>query len=67
VLRLSESELAAALAGLSPAERVELLDLLEERERIESEKPIDNRYTIEQMLWDRTRESCGFGIPGMPD
>ena len=49
-LRLSESQLAQALAGLSPTERFELLSLLEARERIEAETPEDTRRPLEDFL-----------------
>jgi hypothetical protein len=42
-LRLTETQLAQALAGLSDSERTELLALLEEQERVAAEKPIDDR------------------------
>jgi hypothetical protein len=43
-----ESELLAALAGLGPSERLELLGLLEQRERVEVEQALDTRKPISE-------------------
>jgi hypothetical protein len=56
-LRLSESELAAALTGLSPVERIELLSLLEAREALEAEQPTDERPPLEHYL-DQARQAA---------
>lgn len=57
MLRLSEAELAAALTGLGPAERVELLSLLEARAALEAEQPEDTRQPIDQYA-ERARQQA---------
>jgi hypothetical protein len=49
-LQLSPEQLRTALAGLSLADKTELLRLLQLRERLEAEKPIDNRPSLESFV-----------------
>jgi hypothetical protein len=50
MLRLTEQQLTAALSGLNPTERAELLQLLEIRAREEAEQPRDDRPSIELLF-----------------
>jgi hypothetical protein len=55
---LSETELAAALGGLGPAERAELLRLLEMREQAEAALPADMRRPISDFADEALREAA---------
>jgi hypothetical protein len=50
MLRLTPDQLTAALAGLNSAERIELLGLLEARERNEAERPVDTRPPLSSLF-----------------
>jgi len=56
-LRLTAEQLSQALAGLSLTDRQQLLSLLQERERLEAEKPIDNRPSLESFV-DEDRDQA---------
>ena len=50
MLHLTDLQLTRALAGLNPTERIELLTLLESRERQEAERPEDTRPLLSSYL-----------------
>jgi flagellar motility protein MotE (MotC chaperone) len=61
-LRLSTTDVAEALAGLSPEERAELLALLETRERLRPEMPHDDREPIEDIVKRMNAETAAASV-----
>jgi hypothetical protein len=57
-LRLSETELSAALAGLNPAERLELLRLLEVRAAAEADQVPDERKPLSTLAEEALQEAA---------
>jgi hypothetical protein len=62
MLRLTASQLKQALSGLSLAERHELLQLLEARDRIEAEQPQDTRPPLSHYV-EQIRQECAARSP----
>ena len=64
MLRLSTAELGLALAGLSPAERLQLLQLLQQREELAADAPEDTRPPLESLIErDRQQSSARSDNP----
>ena len=58
MLRLTAEQLTRALNGLNPSEKRELLQLLEERDRAEAERPIDDSPSFDELFRDTTAEEA---------
>jgi hypothetical protein len=71
VLHLTQDQLQTALAGLNPQERLELLTLLEQRDRTEAERPIDDRPPLWRVFGGQELETfiraAGHDPEKLPD